>query len=166
MSYYSSSSNTDDVASATWPNPGAMGYYLYYPNLSVPQSTYPDLVSGPGYPSLSPTTEMGAFTNLPIQADFMSQVSGQCVGTLTWTYPAVPQSVLEPWSMPGPCMFLFLHLPLLFVFTGCESKAHFNGDVAVPQPQLVETGFDPLAAYSAGTAPEVSANNSDRRVLY
>jgi len=75
-----------------------------FANLAVPQSTYPDLVSASGYPStagpylpdyipdfnaaddaafsLAPTTEMGAFAN-----------------------PAVPQNVLDPWSMPDLCMF-------------------------------------------------------------
>jgi len=108
----------------TLPDPWAMGDgYLSYPNLSVPQSTYP--VSGPGYTagphvpdlsaaddaafSLAPTTEMGAFANLPLQADFSNftnQVSNQCVGTSKWTYPAVPQNFVDPWSMPGPCMLL------------------------------------------------------------
>ena len=104
--YYTSTSNTDDVASATWPNPGAMGDYPQYPNFSVPQSTYPDLVSGPGYTSLAPTTEMGAFANLSTQTDITNQVSSQCVGMSTWTYPAVPQNIPDLWSMPGPCMSL------------------------------------------------------------
>jgi hypothetical protein len=130
MNYPVSYSNMDDAAvaaSMTLPDPWAMGdNYLYYPSLSVPQSTYPDPVSGLGYPtagpyvpdfsaagnaafSLAPTTEMGAFANLPIQADFTNytnQVSSQCVGTSTWTYPAVAQYFVDPWSMPGPCMFL------------------------------------------------------------
>jgi hypothetical protein len=124
MNYSGSYSNTDDFASATWPNPWAMGDYAHYPNLSVPQSTYPDPVSAPGYPStagpnhvpdfnaaddaalsLAPTAEMGAFA-LPIQADYTNQVSSQCVRTSTWTYPAAPQNIIDPWSMPGPCMFL------------------------------------------------------------
>ena len=124
MNYYGSYSNKDDVASATWPDHWAMGDYLY-PNISVPQSTYPDPVLG-GYPStagsyipnfnaaddaafsLAPTTEMEEFANLPIQADFRdftNQVSIRCVRTSTWTYPAVPQNV-DPWTMPGPCVFL------------------------------------------------------------
>ena len=124
MNYSESSySNNDDIASTTGPNPWAMGNYLYSPYLLVPQSTYPDPVFAPGYPSptgsyvpnfnaandaaysLAPTSEMGAFA-LPIQADFINQVGSQCVGTLTWTYPAVPQNALDPWSVPGPCMFL------------------------------------------------------------
>jgi len=127
MNYSGSYSNMDDTAFMTLPDPWAVGDdYLSYPSLSVPQSTYPDTVSGPGYPtdgqyvpdlsaaddaafSLPPTTEMGAFANLPLQADFSNftyQVSNQCVGMSTWTYPVVPQDYVDPWSMPGPCMFL------------------------------------------------------------
>ena len=179
MNYYSKSSqasNTDDVAFATWPNPGAMGDNLYYPNLLVPQSTYPD----PGYHSRSyvpdfnaaddaafspaPSTELGAFTDLPMQADFTNQVSSQCVGTSTRTYRAVPQNIFDPWSMLGPCMF-FLRLPLFFVFTGCESKAHLNANAADPHSQMVGfpngTRVDPLAAFLAATTPDVSTNASD-----
>ena len=117
--YYSNK----DIASETWPNLlCAMGDYPYYP--SVPQSTHPDQLFAPGHPtvgsyvpdfnpadyaafSLPPTTEMGAFANLPPpQVDFTNQVSGQCVEMSTWTYPAVSQDVLNPWSMPALCMFL------------------------------------------------------------
>ena len=127
MNYFVSYSNNDDVAStATWPNPWAHGDYLYDPYPSVLCGTHPDPASTPGYSptagsctpafnaaddaafSLAPTTETGAFANLPIQADltnFVNQVSSQCVGT-SWTYPALPQNDLDPWSMPGPCMFL------------------------------------------------------------
>ena len=111
MNYYGSYSNlnNDDGATATWPNPWATGGYLY-PSISVPQSTYPEIPQEPvlgGYPStagsydpyfnaandaaafsLAPTTEMGAFANLPIQADYTNQVSSRCVRALTWTYPA------------------------------------------------------------------------------
>ena len=71
----------------------------------------------------------------------------------------------------GPMYVPFLHLPLFFVFTGCGSKAaHFYAAAAVPQPQHVGisnwAGVDPVADYSATTTPYVSANNSDRRVLY
>jgi hypothetical protein len=116
--------NKDGVVSATWPDLlCAMGDYPYYAYRSVPQSTYPGRVYAPGYPStsrsfipdlnaandaafsLAPTTEMGAFANLPTQADCTSQVSSQYVGTSTWTYPGVPQDVLDPWSMPTLCMF-------------------------------------------------------------
>ena len=98
------------------------------PYPSVPQSIHPDQVFTPGYPtfrshvpdfnaadhaglSLPPTTEMGAFANmpsldLPQQVDFTNQVSSQCVGTSTWTYPDVPQDFINPWSMPALCMFL------------------------------------------------------------
>jgi hypothetical protein len=59
----------------------------------------------------------------------------------------------------------FLHLPLSFVFTGCESKAHFDGNPAVSLPQLVGdpywTGLDPLAAYSVVASPDVSENATD-----
>ena len=126
MNYSVSYSNMDEAASMTLPDPWAMGDYLYDPSLLVPQNTYPDPVSAPGYPptaglyvpdfnpddaafSLAPTTEMGAFANLPLQADFTNfanQVSSQCVETSTWTYLAVPQNFVDPWSMPGPCMFL------------------------------------------------------------
>ena len=118
MNNSDSHSNKDGVVSATWPDSlCAMGDYpCYYPYGSVPQSTYPDLVSAPGYPdinaandaafSLAPATEMGALANLPTQADFTSQVSSQYVGKSTWAYPAVPQNVLDPWTMQGPCMFL------------------------------------------------------------
>ena len=98
------------------------------PYPSVPQSTYPDQVFASGCPTVGsyvpdfntanyaafsrpPATEMGAFANLPQldlqpQADFTTQVSSQCVGTSTWTYPDVPQDVIDPWSMPAQCMFL------------------------------------------------------------
>ena len=119
-------SNVDDASSMTLPDHWAMGDDFIYPNTLVPQSTYPDPVSGSGYPSagayvpdlsaaddaaFSPahTTEMGAFANLPLQADISNitnQVSSQCVRTLTWSYSAVPQNPVDPWSMPGPCMFL------------------------------------------------------------
>jgi len=117
MNNSDSHSNKDGVVSATWPDSlCAMGDYPYYAYGSVPQSTYPDLVSTPGYPdintandaaySLAPATEMGALADLPTQADFTSQVSSQYVGTSTRSYPAVPQDVLDPWSMPTLCMFL------------------------------------------------------------
>ncbi len=80
-----------DVASAPWPDsPWAMGDYSY---TSLPQSTHPaDLIStqlsnaGPYVPdfnatnyaasTLTPTTEMGMFTNLPTtQVDYTYQVS-------------------------------------------------------------------------------------------
>jgi hypothetical protein len=113
----------EDVASVTWPDPlWATGDYPYS-NLSVPQGTYPDLESASGYTFttgsvpdlnaandaaylLAPPQEMGAFPNLSTQAAVTNQVSSQCFGTSTWTYPAVPQDILDPWSMPGPCMFL------------------------------------------------------------
>jgi hypothetical protein len=95
---YSQYSNKDDAASATWPDPlWATGNQSY---TSVPQSTHPDLISTSGYLS----------------------TAGPCVGSSTWTDPAVPQNLLDPWSMPALCMFLFLHLPRSFVFTGYESK--------------------------------------------
>jgi hypothetical protein len=116
-----------------------MGDYPYS-NLSVPQGTYPDLESASGYTStagsvpdlnaandaaylLAPPQEMGAFPNLSTQADFTNPVSGQYIGTSTWTYPTVPQNALDPWSMPGPCMFLscICHFPLYS--PRCESKA-------------------------------------------
>jgi hypothetical protein len=125
MNNSESYSNKDDLASATWPNPlWAMGDYPYHPYPSVPQSTHLDLVSDPGYPStagtyvpdfnvandaafsLAPATEMGAFADLLTQLDSINQVSNQRVGTSTSIYPAVPQSVLDPWSVPTPCMFL------------------------------------------------------------
>ena len=99
------------------------------PYPSVPQSTYPDQVFASGCPtvgsyvpqfntanyaafSLPPATEMEAFANLlPLdlhpRADFTTQVSNQCVGTSTWTYPDAPQDVIDPWSMPALCMFPF-----------------------------------------------------------
>jgi hypothetical protein len=104
--------NKDDVASATQPDSlWSMGDYSY---LQVPQSTYPDPgLYVPGFNTaddagllFAPTAEMGAFTNLSAGVNFTNQVSIQCTGTPTWTYPAVPQNVLDPWSMPGPCMFL------------------------------------------------------------
>src|SRR6266849_28914 len=59
----------------------------------------------------------------------------------------------------------FLHLPLFFVFTGCEFKAHYahyEANSAVAQPQLLGdqycTGGAPFAAYSAATTPDVSLN--------
>lgn len=86
-------SNKDNIASATWSDPlWAMGDYLY-PYLSVPQSTHPDPVSAPEYPStarsyvpdfnaandaafsLAPTIEMGAFSNLPTQVNSTNPVS-------------------------------------------------------------------------------------------
>ena len=92
-------SNTDYVAPATWPIPlWAMGDYPYYLHSSVPQSTYPGLVSAPGHPStagsyipdfkatddvafsLPPTTEMGAFANLPTQVDSTNPVSVNVLG--------------------------------------------------------------------------------------
>jgi hypothetical protein len=80
---YSQYSNKDVAASATWPDPlWATGNQSY---TSVPQSTHPDLISTPGYLS----------------------TAGPCVGSSTWTDPAVPQNVLDPWSMPTLCMFLF-----------------------------------------------------------
>jgi hypothetical protein len=125
MNSSESYSNKDDLALATPPDPvWAIGDYPYHPYPSVPQSTHLDLVSDPGYPSttgsyvpdfnaagdaafsLTPTTKMEAFVNLPTQLDFTNQVSNQCVGTSTLTYRAVPQNVLDPWSMPAPCMFL------------------------------------------------------------
>ena len=114
-------SNDDEVASATWPDPlGAMGDYPYYSYIPVPQDAYPGVsapsTAGSYIPdfdaaddaafSLAPTTEMGAFGNLPTQVDFTShQVSSQCVGNLTWTYPAVPQNILDSWSTPDLCTF-------------------------------------------------------------
>ena len=114
----------EDVASVTWPDPlWATGDYLsgdyLYSNLSVPQGTYPDHEYASGYTftagsvpdrnaaddaafPLVPPQEMGAFPNLSTQVDSTSQVSSQCVETSTWTYPAVPQSILDRWSMPDP----------------------------------------------------------------
>ena len=115
MNYSVPYSNNGDIAStATWPNPWAQGDYLYDPYPSVLCGTHPDPASTPGYSptgsytpnvnaaddaafSLAPTTEMGVFAN---------QVSSQCVGTSTRTYPTVPQNIIDPWSMPGLCMFL------------------------------------------------------------
>jgi hypothetical protein len=92
--FYSNADDVQDgVASAPWPDsPWAMGY------TSVPQSTHPDLISIPGHLSnvgpyipdlnatnyaaftLTPTTEMGMFTNLPTtQVDYTYQVSNQQV---------------------------------------------------------------------------------------
>ena len=120
MNYSEPYTNKDDLTSETWP--GSLWDYQYCPQPSVPQSTHPDLVSHPEHPtagsypdfnaahdaafSLAPTTEMGAFANLPTQVDFTNQVSNQCIRTSTSTYPTVPQNTLDPWSMPGPCMFL------------------------------------------------------------
>ena len=124
MNYPVSYSNMDNAqtSSMTLPDPWAIGDDYLYPNFPVPQGTYPDTISG--YPtagayvpdlsaaddaafSLAPTTEMGAFANLPPQADFtnfVNQVSSQCVGTLTWTYRSVPQDSVDPWSI---CMILY-----------------------------------------------------------
>ena len=81
--------NKDGVSSATWHIPlCATGDYPY-PYLSVPQSTHPGLVSGPGSStatpyvpnfntaddaafSFAPTTEMGAFADLLAQLDQVS----------------------------------------------------------------------------------------------
>ena len=119
MNYSEPYTNKDDLTSETWP--GSLWDYQYCPQPSVPQSTHPDLVSGPeyhtsgSYPdfntaddaafSLAPMTEMGAFANLPTQLDVTNKVSNQCIGTSTSTYPAVPQKTLGPWSMPATCMF-------------------------------------------------------------
>ena len=106
----------DGIATTTCPNPWAMGDYLYEPYLSVPQSTYPDPVPAPGYPSpagsfvpefnaaddaafsLAPTSEMESFA-LPVQADFENQVSSQCVGTWACTYLRCHRIFL----ILGPC---------------------------------------------------------------
>ena len=113
----------EDIASVTWPDPlWATGDYPYS-SLSVPQGTYPDHGSASGYTFtagsirgliatddaayfLAPPQEIGVFPNLSTQADVTNQVSSQCVGTSSWTYPAVPQNILDPWSMPGPSMFI------------------------------------------------------------
>jgi hypothetical protein len=140
---------------------------------AVPQNTYLDAGSSiPDFPAagnaafpLTPTTEMGTFANLPIQVDFTNQASNQCVGTSTSTYPAVPQNVLDPWSMLGPCMFLSCICYYPSYSPGANSKAHFDVNPAVPQPQLVGdqywTGVAPLGAYSAAATPDVSANAWD-----
>jgi len=129
MNNSDSYSNKDDVASATWPDPlSAMGDYPNYPYLSVPQSTHPDLLypstTWPYAPdfnaaddaafSLAPTTDMGGFTSLLAQLDSTAQVSSQCVGMSSWTYPTVPQGVLDPGSVPASCMSLsyICHDPL------------------------------------------------------
>ena len=97
MSYSMSYSGNGAVSSAaTWPNPWTVEEYPHNQYLSVPQSTYPGHVSAPGYPfpagtyipdfnaaanaacSHTPTSEMGAFANLPVQADFTNQVSSKC----------------------------------------------------------------------------------------
>ena len=185
MNYPVSYSNMDDAraSSMTLPDPWAIGDDYLNPNFPVPQRTYPDTISG--YPtagayvpdlsaaddaaiSMAPTTEMGAFAKLPPQADFtnfVKQVSSQCVGTLTWTYRYVPQDSVDPWSMPDPCVFLHCVFHKSFIFTGCESKAHCSANSTVDQLQLVGdqyyTRVVPLAAYSATTTPDASANASD-----
>jgi hypothetical protein len=123
MNYSESYSKKDDVASTTRPDPPwATGNYSH---TLVPQSTHPDLISTPGYVptvrpyipnfnatdnaafTLTPTTEMEMSMNLlTTQVDFTSKVSCQCVGTSIWTYLAVPQNVIDPWSLPTLCMFL------------------------------------------------------------
>jgi hypothetical protein len=148
---------------------------MYVPLLHPPrsfvftgcESKVPDLnAADDAVFSLAPTAEMGDFANLPTQADFASQVSSQCVGTSTWTYPAVPQNVLDPWTMPGPRMFLscICHDPS-YSLDANESKALFDANPAVSKPQLVGhphwTGVAPFAAYSVAATPEVTANTSD-----
>jgi hypothetical protein len=95
MNTSESHSNKDELTSAIWPSPlWAMGD-ASYPYSPVPQSTHPDLVSGPGYPStagtylpgfnaaedgapsVAPTPEMGAFADLLTQLDGTDQVSNQ-----------------------------------------------------------------------------------------
>jgi hypothetical protein len=121
---------------------------MYVPFLHLPrsfvftgcESKVPDFNTADDAPlSLAPATEMGALANLPTQADFTSQVSSQYVGKSTWAYPAVPQNVLDPWTMPGPCMFLscICHDPS-YSLDANESKALF-----------------------AANSAEVSANTSD-----
>ena len=116
--------------------------------------------------SLAPSTEVGMIPNLPKQADFTKQVSGQCVGASTWTYAAVPQNLRDPWSMPGPCMFLFCvcHCPS-YSLMRIQIEATFDATSAVSQPQLFGaphwTGVAPLATYSVADTPEVSANASN-----
>jgi hypothetical protein len=62
----------------------------------------------------------------------------------------------------GPMYVPFFHLPLSFLFTGCESKALFEvNPAASPLPPVDSpywVGVAPLAAYSAATTPDVSAN--------
>jgi len=150
--YYS---NEDEVPPATWPDGWTysrednalydMGDFSSYPSSSVPQSTYPEQVFGPEYPtvgsyvpdfnaadyaafSLDPTTEMWASEN-----------------------PSVPQDVFDPWSTLAPCMFLscIRHDPLYSL--ECESKALVDANSAASQPQLAGdlhwAGVDPLATY-------------------
>src|SRR6266576_6721653 len=62
MNNSNSYSNKDDIASTIGPR--AMGDYPYHPYLSVPQSTYPDLVSTPGYPSTAGSYVPGTSTSL------------------------------------------------------------------------------------------------------
>jgi hypothetical protein len=83
---------SNEDASSTWPDPHwAMGGYPYYPNLSVPQTTHPDLTFAPGYTSnagwpgsyapefnatnVSAFSPAPAYANLPTQVDFTNPVS-------------------------------------------------------------------------------------------
>jgi hypothetical protein len=96
----------------------------------------------------------------------LNKSSSQCIGTSTWTYPTVPQNVIDPWSMAGPCMSLscICHDPLYS--TGCRSKAFDVSWAVWVVSQLPPLG-DPfweeieIAAYSAATTPDVSANATD-----
>ena len=57
---------------------------------------------------------------------------------------------------------LSYHVCLFFILIGRESKANYDANPAVSQPQPVGdqycTGLAPFAAYSAATIPDVSAN--------
>jgi hypothetical protein len=59
----------------------------------------------------------------------------------------------------------FLHLPLSFAFTECGFKALLEANSAIsllpPVGDPYWVGVDPLAAYSAATTPDVSANATD-----
>ena len=90
--------------------------------------------------SLAPTTGMDAFGNLPTQVDFTyHQVSSQCVGMSIWTYPAVPQNILDSSSMPDPCTFL----SCIYHDPSYSSDANPKSPTSMPQ-MLGRFRFTPL----------------------